>query len=118
MYIKVLTWLSLAVLLCTLLLWDAASAFQLQLNLIVFAGATAVIIRAFKVRKYSWMAGFVVIALLFNPAMPVFPLGGSLGVALIILPMALFAISLATLRPPPLLSIPSITGRTPGSESL
>lgn len=118
MYIKVLTWLSLAALLSTLLLWDAASTFQLQLNLIVCAGATAVIVRAFKVRKYPWMAGFVAIALLFNPAMPVFPLGGTLGVPLIILSTALFAISLATLRLPPLLSIPSITGRTPGSESL
>jgi hypothetical protein len=118
MYIKVLTWLALAVLLSALLLWDAASTFQLQLNLIVFAGATAVIIRAFKVRKYAWMAGFGVVAFLFNPAMPVFPLGGSLGIAPIILSMTLFAISLATLRPPPLLSIPSITDRTPGSESL
>ena len=118
MYIKVLTWLSLAVLLSTLLLWDAAAAFQLQLNLIVSAGAIAVIVRAFKVRKYAWMAGFVAIALLFNPAMPVFPLGGTLGALLILLSITLFAISLATLRPPPLLSIPSITDRTPGSESL
>lgn len=118
MHTKVLTWLSIAALLSVLAFWNSAPAFQLQLNLVVCVAATAVLIQAFQAKKYRWAAGFFATALLFNPAIPVFRLAGDIGLALVILSMAFFAISLAALRPPPLLSIPSITDRNPGSRSL
>jgi hypothetical protein len=118
MYTKVLTWLSIAALLSVLAFWNSAPAFQRQLNLVVCVAATAVLIQAFQAKKYGWAAGFLVTALLFNPAIPIFRLAGGIGLAFVILSMALFAISLAALRPPTLLSIPSITDRTPGSQSL
>jgi len=118
MHTKVLTWLSIAALLATLALWSSAPAFQLELNLVVSVAATVVLIHAFQARKYRWMAGFLATALLFNPAIPIFRLGGSVSLALVILSLVLFTISLAALRPPPLMSIPSITDRTPGSQSL
>ena len=118
MHTKVLTWLSIAALLSVLAFWDSAPAFQLQLNLVICAAATAVLIQTFQAKKYRWAAGFLAMALLFNPAIPIFRLAGGVGLAFVILSMGLFAISLAALRPPPLLSVPSITDRTPGSQSL
>lgn len=118
MHTKALTWLSIAALLSVLAFWNSAPAFQLQLNLVVCVAATAVLIQAFQAKKYAWAAGFLATALLFNPKIPIFRLAGGVGFTLVILSIALFAISLAALRPPPLLSIPSITDRTPGSQSL
>jgi hypothetical protein len=51
-------------------------------------------------------------------SMPVFRLAGGFSLSLLVLAIAPFAISLIALRPHPLLSIPSITDRTPGSQSL
>lgn len=118
MHTKVLTWLALAALLSVLAFWSSAPPFQLELNWVVCAAATAILIQAFRVQKYNWAAGFLATALLFNPAIPVFRLAGGVGLSVVILSLALFAISLTALRPPPLLSIPSITDRTPGSQSL
>ena len=118
MQIKVMTWLSIAALLATITFWRSAPNFQIELNLIVTIAAAIVLIHAFQAKKYPWAAGFLAIALLFNPAMPMFPLAGGIGLTLVILSIALFAVSLTILRPRPLMSIPSITGRNPGSLSL
>ena len=118
MHAKVLTWLSIAALLSILAFWSSAPAFQQEVNLIVCVGATAILIQAFRAKKFRWAAGFLVTAVLFNPAVPVFRFGGQVSLALVIVSVAFFAISLAALRQPSLLSIPSITDRTPGSRSL
>ena len=118
MYTKVFTWLSIAALLSVVAFWSSAPAFQLELNLIISAAAIAVFIHAFRAKKYLWAAGFVAAALLFNPVIPIFRLQGGVGLALVVLSMTFFAASLAALKSPPLLSIPSITDRTPGSLSL
>lgn len=65
-----------------------------------------------------WAAGFLVIAFLFNPAIPVFRLGGGVGLLAIVLAAAAFALSLTAMKSQPVLSIPSITDRNPGSQSL
>jgi hypothetical protein len=77
-----------------------------------------VAVQAFRAAKHRWTIGFLVIAFLFNPAIPVFPLAGQLGLLVIALAAASFAASLTTLKSQPLLSIASITDRNPGSESL
>lgn len=118
MHTKVLSWLAIAVSLFVLAFWSSAQSFQLELNLVVSAGALAVLIRAFQARKYYWAVGFIAIFVLFNPAIAIFRLSGTFGYALVISSMTIFALSLISLRLPPLLSIPSITGRTPGSRSL
>jgi hypothetical protein len=118
MHTKVLTWLSIAAALFVLALWSSAPGFQMQLNLVISIAAVAVLIQAFQAKKYLWAAAFLAIVLLFNPVMPLFPLSGIVGLALVILSIVLFATSLAALQSPRLLSIPSITDRTPGSQSL
>jgi hypothetical protein len=118
MHTQVMKWVSIVALLLAVVFRQAAPAYQSELNLLVCAAAVVVLIQAFRAKKYGWAAGFLGIALLFNPAMPVFGLAGGLGLSLVTLAIAPFAISLVALRPQPLLSIPSITDRNPPSQAL
>lgn len=118
MYIQVMKWVSIAALLVAVLFWNSGANYQLELNLVVSVAAVVVLVQAFQAKKYRWAAGFFMIAVLFNPALPVFRLAGGIGLALVLLSIAPFAISLIALKPHALLSIPSITDRTPGSQSL
>src|SRR5579862_101492 len=118
MYTKITKWVSMVVLLLAITFWSSAAKYQLELNLVVCCAAVVVFVQAVQTRRYRWAAGFVAIALLFNPAVPVFGLSGMVGLTLVVLSIALFAISLAALKPQTLLSMHSITDRTPGSESL
>ena len=118
MYTKVTKWVSITALLLTVIFWNSAANYQLELNLVVSVAAAVVLIQALQAKKYRWAAGFLAIALLFNPLIAAFPLAGAVGLSLVVLSVAPFAISLIALRPDPLLSIPSITGRNPGSQSL
>jgi hypothetical protein len=117
-YTQMMKWVSIAALLVAVVFWNSGVNYQLELNLVVSVAAAVVLVQAFQVKKYRWAACFVAIALLFNPAVPVFRLAGGVGFALVVVSIAPFAISLIALRPLPLLSIPSITDRTPGSRSL
>lgn len=118
MHSQVMKWVSIAALLLALVFWPAASIYQLELNLVVSAAAVIVLIQAYRVKDYRWATGFLVVALLYNPLIPVFRLSGIFGLALIVSAIAPFAISLVALRPRPLMSIPSITDRNPDSRSL
>ncbi len=68
--------------------------------------------------QYYWVAGFCLIALLFNPFLRMFTPAGTMSLYLMLATATSFVISVYVLKRQPLLSIPSITGRTPGSESL
>ena len=118
MYTQVIKWVYIAALLLAVVFWNSAADYQRELSLVVSFASAVVLVQAFQVKKYRWAACFFAIALLFNPAVPVFRLAGGVGFALVVLSIAPFAISLIALRPRPLLSIPSITDRTPGSQSL
>jgi hypothetical protein len=118
MHAQVMKWISIAALLLAVVFWNSASTYQIELNVVVSIAAAVVLAQAFQAKKYPWAIGFLLIALLFNPAVPVFRLAGSAGIALVVLSIAPFAISLIALRPHRLLSIPSITDRNPGSQSL
>ena len=118
MYTEVMKWVSIVALLLAVVFWHTAPTYQRELNVVVSVAAVGVLIQAFQAKKYRWAAGFLGIALLFNPAMPVFRLAGGFGLSLVLLAIAPFAISLIALRPNPLLSAPSITDRNPGSQSL
>ena len=118
MYSQMMKWVSIVGLLVAVVFWNPAANYQGELSLVVSVAAAVVLAQAFQVKKYRWAACFFVIAVLFNPALPVFRLAGVLGLALVVLSIAPFAISLIALRPHPVLSIPSITDRNPGSQSL
>jgi hypothetical protein len=91
-------WVSIVALLLALVFWKSAADYQLELNLLVSVAAAVVLVQAYQGKKYRWAACFLMIALLFNPAVPVFRLAGGVGLALVLLSIAPFAISLIALR--------------------
>jgi hypothetical protein len=114
-------WIAMAALLAAAMLWRSTANSQLPRFLLAFVicfGAGVVVMQAVRARKYVWAWGFAGIALLFNPLVPVFPFHGEWGRLLVLASIVPFAVSLATLKTQPVLSIASITGRNPGSESL
>ena len=118
MRVRLVKWLSIAVLFVAFVLSRWIADYELPLRLAVCSGAAVVAVQAFHSAKRRWTMGFLFIALLFNPAVPVFRLADTPGLVAIVLAAAAFAVSLTALKSQPLLSIPSITDRNPGSESL
>jgi hypothetical protein len=108
----------MAALLLAAMFWRSAANYQLLLEFVVCMGAIVVVMQAVRAGEYRWAAGFVAMALLFNPVVRVLTLSGELSLLLVVVCIAPFAVSLAALKTRPLLSIPSITDRNPGSESL
>ena len=118
MRIRVVKWLCIAVLFVAFVLWQWIADDRFPLRVVVCSGAALVAVQAFLSAQHRWTICFFAIALLFNPAIPVLPLASALGLVALVLAAAAFAVSLTTLKSLPLLSIPSITDRNPGSESL
>ena len=118
MHAQTMKWISIGALVLAVVFWNSAANFQMELDLLVALAAGVVLIQSFAAKKYRWAGGFLAIALLLNPAIPVFRLSGGVGLSLVMLSIATFAASLVALNPQTLLSIPSITGRNPGSPSL
>ena len=115
---RLVKWLCIAVLFVAFVLWQWIASYEFPLKLVVCLGAAVVAVQAFHSGRNRWTTCFLSIALLFNPAIPVFPLTGSLGLVAIVLAAAAFAVSLSKLKSQVLLSMQSITDRNPGSESL
>jgi hypothetical protein len=113
---RFLKWLSIVALLLGLLMRSSAS-YRIVLELVVCVAALAVIAQAFRTGKYLWGAGFVSIAVLFNPVAP-FTLPGSMFLWLDLACVSTFALSLALLKTKPPLSIQGIIHPNRQSESL
>ena len=116
MLTKAMTWLSVAALVFFVLSRSNLGDLGVT-GLVICAGAIVVLTRAVRLREYYWATGLIAVAVLFNPVIalrvsPTMILGLELAC------MLAFLVSLFVLRTQPLLSVPSITDRTPGSESL
>jgi hypothetical protein len=111
-----LKWFSIVALLLGLFLSTSAS-YRVALELVVCVAAIAMVVQAVRLRKYLWGMGFLVISVLFNPALPI-PFTHRIFLGVEWFSIGAFLVSLAALRNAPKLSIPSITNRTPGSQSL
>jgi len=86
------------------------------MEMVVCVTALVVVTQAFRTGKYFWGGGFVALAVLFNPAAPLaFSYQIFLGLEWV--SIAVLLASLLFLRWQPILSMPSITRRTPGSKS-
>lgn len=98
------------------LLWPMFAS-RAMLPFAVAAAPVVVLVQAAKMGEYRWVAAFVVVACVFNPVVPVeFP--RFVAVILDGITILLFGLSVLMLKTPPRFSIPSITDRMPGSESL
>jgi hypothetical protein len=118
MLTKTMKLVSIAALLLAALFWSYASRTELPLRFLVGLSAFLVALQAVRARKYIWAGGFFAVMVLFNPFVAVMTLSGKLSLFVVLATAAPFAVSLRALRTQPLASIPSITGRTPGSLSL
>ena len=97
--------------------WQASAGAEIVLDILVCVGAMTVATQAVVRPKYVWTVGFVLIALLYNPVVPVV-LSRNMFIVLDLACLLAFLLSLEALKSQRLLSIPSITNRTPGSQSL
>jgi hypothetical protein len=118
MLAKIMKWISSTALLLATVFWSIALDYELLLTVVVFMGAIVVLQQAVSERRFIWASGFAIVALVFNPAAPLFQATGDWFRMTALVCTALFAISLTALKTQPTLSIASITDRTPGSESL
>jgi hypothetical protein len=118
MLAQIMKCISISSLFLTAITWRSAANYQLLLAFVVCMGAVVVVMQAVRAKEYSWAAGFVVIALVFNPVVLFLRPPGVFPLLIVAVCIAPFAISLFALKTQPLLSIPSITDRNPGSEAL
>jgi hypothetical protein len=109
-------WLSITALLLGAFL-SSSTTYRISLEMVVCVAGFVVAVQAFRIGKYFWGIGFAAIAVLFNPAVPI-EFSRKAFLSLDFVCIGAFLVSLAVLQWRPTLSIPSITGRTPGSESL
>ena len=98
-------------------LWVVSPGVGILLDILVCVGAITVATQAVTQSKYLWTAGFVAIAVLYNPIAPVM-LSRNVFFGLDVACLLAFLLSLNALQRRPIFSIPSITNRTPGSQSL
>jgi hypothetical protein len=118
MRVRIVKWLCIAALFVAFVFWKMTANYELALPAVVCAGAGIVAVQAFRAARHDWAAGFLLIAFLFNPAIPSIRLAGGLGLLAIVLAAVAFALSVTARKPQPLLSIPWITDRNPCRESL
>jgi uncharacterized protein DUF6804 len=111
---KIMKWIGITTLLLAVL---GIVSQRAVLEIVVCVSGLLVVTQAIGATKYSWAAGFLAIAVLFNPVVPL-PISGNAFLLLEWVCLAAFLVSLAVLRIQPTLSAPSITSRAPRSESL
>ena len=116
MLTKSVKWIAIAALTAVTLLhsrWYYGSLLQF----VAVAAAVVVLTQAAILGRYVWMTLFVIAACLLNPIFPI-PFSDYFSFVVTTLSALLFFFSLNSLKPKPRLSIASITGGMPGSESL
>jgi hypothetical protein len=84
---------------------------------IVVAASVIVLIQAVAMRRYGWMALFLLVACVFNPVFPVSLSSYFFGMASTFSAL-LFFFSLELLKPKLSMSITPVAGHVPGRESL
>ncbi len=98
--------------------WSVRNGGYLELfNMLVCLSALLLVTEGFRGHKYFWASGFVAIAVLFNPIVPV-TLPRKMFLGLDSVCILTFLVSLALSKRQPMLTVPSITSGSPRSESL
>lgn len=118
MLTKMVKWICIVALCLGAVVWRSPADYQIVLDSVITAGGVIVAVQAARARQHAWAAGFVVLAFLFNPLLPVLRPAPQWNLLLALVCIVPFAISLSAVKVQPLLSIPSITGRNPGSRAL
>ncbi len=113
---KIMKWLSITMLLLAVLQLPVASH-PVLLATVVCVSGLLIAAQAVRAGKYSWAVGFLAIAVLFNPVVPIARSGRDIlwinGVGL-----AAFLAAAVAFKARPALTVLSITNRLPRRESL
>jgi uncharacterized protein DUF6804 len=117
MLTKIIEFASAAVLLGAGILWHYAAQQPLLFHSIVCGGSLLAVYHAIRAQRRFMAWEFIGVAFLFNPLLPLF-LPGDSSLLPVWISIAAIVTCLTALKTQPLLSIPSITDRTPGSVSL
>jgi hypothetical protein len=97
--------------------WSVRNGGYLELfNMLVCLSALLVVVEGFRGRKYFWASGFVAIAVLFNPFVPV-TLPRKIFLGLDSVCILTFLVSLALSKRQPILAVPSLTNGRLRSKS-
>ncbi len=113
---KIMKCTAIAALLVSLA-WSSSIGYRAALAFIVTVAAIAVLTQAVRAKQPAWIAIFAVVSTFFNPALTGF-MQHAVFLWTDLACLAAFATSLVFVKSQPVLSVPSITDRTPGSESL
>ena len=113
---KIMKWVSITMLLLAVLQLPVASH-PLLLAIVVCVSGLLIAAQAVRAGKYSWAVGFLTIAVLFNPVIPIARAGRDVlwidGVGL-----AAFLAAAVAFKTSPALTVLSITSPLPRRESL
>ena len=116
---QTLKWGSVVGLLVAAMSWHAGPNYRLLLDLVVSVGAIVVVMQAARAKQYVWVFGFVGMALLLNPIVPVFTPAGNLMLLLFLAGLAPLVIIFAAWIDATITLYPNlITDLHPKSEPL
>jgi len=96
MLTTIMKWVCIAALLLAVI-WRSSANYRILLEFMVCAGAVLIVLRACHTGKYPWAAGFIAIAVLFNPVVPI-ALPRPMLVWVDLVCLVAFVLSLAVLR--------------------
>ena len=100
MRLKLVKWGSMLALGLAAALWTWAAEFDVLLRFAVAGGAIWVARQAAGERELRWVTAFVLLAVLYNPIIPVFALTGSASFGIVLATLVVFGASLVVLPGP------------------
>ena len=95
--VQTMKWGSILGLLLAAISWNAGPNYRLLLDLVVLVGAIVVLRQAVRAKQYLWASGFVGMALLLNPMVPVFTPAGNLMLLLFLVGLSPIVMTFAAL---------------------
>jgi hypothetical protein len=95
--VKTMKWGAIVGLLLAAISWNAGPNYRLLLDLVVSVGAIVVVRQAVRAKQYLWACGFVGMALLLNPIVPVFTPAGNLMLLLFLVGLSPIVMTFAAL---------------------
>jgi Family of unknown function (DUF6804) len=113
---KIMKWVSITMLLLAVLRLPVASH-PVLLAIVVCATGLLVAAQAVRAGKYSWAVGFLAIAVLFNPVIPIARAGRDI-LWIDAVGLAAFLTAVVAFKARPALTVLSITSHLPRRESL
>src|SRR5436189_6115472 len=116
MLTRIMMWVSIAMVLLALLELPVTGE-PLLVEIVVCASSFLVIFQAFRSGQYLLATGFLPLIVAFSPISPIL-ISGRTFLWLNWIGLAAFLVAVITLKTERTLSMPSITNRTPGRESL